>query len=615
MDFKDSIGLRFIDNKSLTNNSEIIAMAGNDIKRSNLFGKLPLSSELWQQFYIDSVSFENNNDLTHFTVLKTYFSELAGTDLPSQILSLRLNQKGLVFDFTPSKDTATHKSFLYNSSFSKPLRIECGYLFHSNESLSFELHINGKHELSKMLPINFSADFFMSQIVNHINNRSNLAKAHIGGFAVSTNRNIDIPTIPTGIYDSIVANRLFIKNSAWDGRLDKKTIKAVRVRLFDMADTATPIYDNIYTDPFFFSRFVEIPFPLDTGNYCFDLSYKNTFDRWGHFSAKKFVTIDSIAKAKYNLINFSIGKSKYLKSGKWYKAELNLRGSLPDDFSYFIANLHHHSYTLGHPGNKGGPYYSSTNYSFNLSFTKDSIIAFERIEEGTMRSKRVGKKGVYTDIRSARIIEKAGVTTIKFSARLLNNALPGEWKLGAWFIDPDGIVSNVHRKNIIVEETKLAWNGKKTKLTIVIALAAILVITAIYLKFFRFGDGSHKDRGGNEKWKPDSRYSEIVNYINEHIKEEITVTTIRQHLGISERKFHGLLKKNSPYSFSQLINKIRVEKAAGMLLTQEEKNITEVGYEAGFNDSAYFSRIFKKEKGVSPREFRESERKKIDSGL
>ena len=72
------------------------------------------------------------------------------------------------------------------------------------------------------------------------------------------------------------------------------------------------------------------------------------------------------------------------------------------------------------------------------------------------------------------------------------------------------------------------------------------------------------------------------------------------------RKLNALIGQPA----GQLIRSIRLQRAAD-LLKQKSGNVAEICYKTGFNDQAYFSRAFKKQFGVSPSDFKESERKRI----
>jgi len=64
------------------------------------------------------------------------------------------------------------------------------------------------------------------------------------------------------------------------------------------------------------------------------------------------------------------------------------------------------------------------------------------------------------------------------------------------------------------------------------------------------------------------------------------------------RKMKALLG----YSAVTLIRKIRIEQALEMM-RKNEMSIAEIAFAVGFNDPAYFSRVFKEEMGVSPGEW------------
>lgn len=56
-------------------------------------------------------------------------------------------------------------------------------------------------------------------------------------------------------------------------------------------------------------------------------------------------------------------------------------------------------------------------------------------------------------------------------------------------------------------------------------------------------------------------------------------------------------------TFRELLQEYRIEKAK-VLLSVGEYSVTETAFGCGFNDSNYFSTVFRKRVGVSPREYR-----------
>jgi AraC-like DNA-binding protein len=59
------------------------------------------------------------------------------------------------------------------------------------------------------------------------------------------------------------------------------------------------------------------------------------------------------------------------------------------------------------------------------------------------------------------------------------------------------------------------------------------------------------------------------------------------------------------------LNRYRV-KQAKVLLAQGEKSITEVALESGFSSSAYFSRVFRSETGLTPYDYRQGKREQAE---
>jgi AraC family transcriptional regulator, transcriptional activator of pobA len=96
------------------------------------------------------------------------------------------------------------------------------------------------------------------------------------------------------------------------------------------------------------------------------------------------------------------------------------------------------------------------------------------------------------------------------------------------------------------------------------------------------------------------RYHSLIDY---YFREEKTVTFYAEKLHISANYLNILCKKNLHVKALYLIqNRITLE--AKRLLHASQKSIKEIAFELGFNDMAYFSNFFKRQTGISPREFK-----------
>lgn len=91
-------------------------------------------------------------------------------------------------------------------------------------------------------------------------------------------------------------------------------------------------------------------------------------------------------------------------------------------------------------------------------------------------------------------------------------------------------------------------------------------------------------------------------YISENYSHNITLDDMAANLRISPFYLSRVFKKTTGKNFTDVLAEKRIE--AAKLLLHQKKSIKEVTYETGFNSQNYFSKIFKKYVGCSPREYR-----------
>ncbi|WP_139905324.1 helix-turn-helix domain-containing protein [Clostridium thermarum] len=104
----------------------------------------------------------------------------------------------------------------------------------------------------------------------------------------------------------------------------------------------------------------------------------------------------------------------------------------------------------------------------------------------------------------------------------------------------------------------------------------------------------------------DLRYNElkeVVDFINTHYDEDISLKLLSQKVNLSPNYFHRLFHKIIGVTPNEYINKIRIEKSKEMLL-KTRYSISEIALRCGFDSLSYFSYLFKKKTELSPLEFR-----------
>lgn len=96
----------------------------------------------------------------------------------------------------------------------------------------------------------------------------------------------------------------------------------------------------------------------------------------------------------------------------------------------------------------------------------------------------------------------------------------------------------------------------------------------------------------------------VIKYLNTHFCEDISLKDISEKLYFNSVYLGQLFKKETDFSFNQFLNRLRIKKAQE-LLTYTDKTINEISFEIGYNNTNYFSKMFKKLNGITPKEYKD----------
>jgi len=99
-----------------------------------------------------------------------------------------------------------------------------------------------------------------------------------------------------------------------------------------------------------------------------------------------------------------------------------------------------------------------------------------------------------------------------------------------------------------------------------------------------------------------SRFNAIVQYIDAHYAEKITLNDLSKNFNINSDYCNKLFLSYFGDSFSGYLKKVRLEKACDLL--KQDLSIHEVAAATGYNDYYYFIKVFKKEFGVTPYQYK-----------
>lgn len=97
---------------------------------------------------------------------------------------------------------------------------------------------------------------------------------------------------------------------------------------------------------------------------------------------------------------------------------------------------------------------------------------------------------------------------------------------------------------------------------------------------------------------------EAIAYMQEHYQEDdISLNRVAANINISPGYFSTIFRQEMGRTFVEYLTGIRMEKACEQLMCTSKKT-SEIGFDVGYRDSHYFSYIFKKTQGCTPKEYR-----------
>jgi YesN/AraC family two-component response regulator len=112
-------------------------------------------------------------------------------------------------------------------------------------------------------------------------------------------------------------------------------------------------------------------------------------------------------------------------------------------------------------------------------------------------------------------------------------------------------------------------------------------------------------KASEEQTADESRHEETLAYIAQHYMEDLAVKDIAGYLGYSEAYFCKLFKQSFGHSFVSYLTDYRMQQAEELMRTSR-LSIKDIGKAVGYPDPNYFTKVFRRVRGVSPSEFRES---------
>lgn len=225
------------------------------------------------------------------------------------------------------------------------------------------------------------------------------------------------------------------------------------------------------------------------------------------------------------------------------------------------------------------------------------------------------KKGMMLVINSKTPHSVRGISdnceyiVIKFMPQVLYGAQQSVFEFK--YIVPFMIAENVYNKYFdaeclksteipeIMQGISREWNNKEYGFEIALRIY-VLKISLWLVRHWHDSSGGLSDLTGNVA------VTASISRAMEYARKNYAVATAAEaarHCGMSYSYFSRIFKKYMKSSFNEYINFIRITEAKRMLVCTD-MDITSVAMETGFATSSYFIERFKKECGVTPKQFR-----------
>jgi AraC family transcriptional regulator, transcriptional activator for feuABC-ybbA operon len=144
----------------------------------------------------------------------------------------------------------------------------------------------------------------------------------------------------------------------------------------------------------------------------------------------------------------------------------------------------------------------------------------------------------------------------------------------------------------IFYKTVDSWNSKQPGYEFIANTMFQQLLIAIYQNINKL----------NQNHATSLKVGKIIEYMHQNINGRVNLTELSELVNMSATYLSRAFKETTGYSVIEYFNKIKIDKSKEILI-EGDKKVKEVAQELGFTDEFYFSRIFKKNEGVSPSEY------------
>jgi len=105
-------------------------------------------------------------------------------------------------------------------------------------------------------------------------------------------------------------------------------------------------------------------------------------------------------------------------------------------------------------------------------------------------------------------------------------------------------------------------------------------------------------------------FNTFLKILEDNFRRDVGVLFYADKMNMSDRNLNIICKNNFQKSVSEIIETRKLIEAKRMLL-HTDKSVSEIGFELGYNEKSYFTRVFRNKTDITPTQFREFARNVI----
>ena len=103
----------------------------------------------------------------------------------------------------------------------------------------------------------------------------------------------------------------------------------------------------------------------------------------------------------------------------------------------------------------------------------------------------------------------------------------------------------------------------------------------------------------------------VISFIKEDLTADLSLEKVAEYASFSPIHFHNCFKRSTGKTLREFVEEERLSRATELLVSTD-MTLSEIAYASGFSSQSYFSAVFQKRKGISPRKYAREMQKKYE---